>query len=123
VTVSVAAVAATPAACVSVAGPPAATLVGATVALPPALPLLADNTIVSGVPAVAVVDTVVVPLAPCTTVTVAGDALIEKFGLAFTTTDTVVVCVAAGAVPVMSTVYVPSVVVTPAAPVIVDDPP
>ena len=55
--------------------------------------------------------------------TVAGDALIEKFDFAVTTNDTVVVCVADGAVPVIVTVYVPGVVAAPAASVSVDDPP
>src|SRR5262249_58579027 len=84
---------------------------------------VAESAIVSGVPAVTVVETVVVPELPWTTVTVAGDALIEKFGLAATTNDTVVVCVADGAVPVIVTVYVPGVVAAPAASVSVDDPP
>jgi len=93
-----------PAASVSVDEPPAVTLVGANVAVAPAGNPLADSAIVSGVPAVATVDTVVVPELPWTTVTVAGDAVIEKFGLAATTNDTVVVCVADGAVPVIVTV-------------------
>jgi hypothetical protein len=104
VTVYVPGVVVASAASVSVDEPPAVTLLGANVAVAPAGRPLADNAMVSGVPANAVVDTVVVPLAPCTTVTVVGAALIEKSGKASTTNDTVVVCVAEGAVPVIVTV-------------------
>jgi hypothetical protein len=123
VTVYVPGVVAAPAASVSVDDPPAVTLVGTNVAVAPAGNPLAVSAIVSGVPAVATVDTVVVPELPWTTVTVDGDALIEKLGFAVTTNDTVVVCVADGAVRVIVTVYVPGVVVAPAASVSVDDPP
>src|SRR5262245_59548618 len=78
---------------------------------------------VSAVPAVSVVDTVVVPELPCTTVTVDGDALIEKFGRAFTTNDTVVVWFPDPAVPMIVIVYVPGVVAAPAVSVSVEDPP
>ena len=66
------------AATVSVELAPAVTLVGANVAVAPAGRPVAERVTVSGVPAVAVVDTVVVPELPWTTLTVVGDALIEK---------------------------------------------
>src|SRR5262249_32007590 len=78
---------------------------------------------VSGVRAVPIADPFVWPALSWSTLTVAGDALIEKSGLAVTTNDTVVVCVADGAVPVIVTVYVPGVVAAPAVRVSVDEPP
>jgi len=57
-------VVAAPAASVSVDDPPALTLVGANIAVAPAGRPLAASAIVSGVPAVAAVDTVVVPEVP-----------------------------------------------------------
>src|ERR1051326_7027765 len=91
------------AASVSADDPPAVTLVGTNVAVAPVGRPLAVSAIVSAVPAVDTVDTVVMPESPWTTLTVAGDALIEKSGLASTVNETVVVCVADGAVPVIVT--------------------
>jgi hypothetical protein len=75
---------------------------------------------VSAVPAVDVVDTAVVIERPWPTVTSAGDAVIEKSGLAITTSDTIVVRVADGAVPVIAIAYVPGAVVASAASVSID---
>src|SRR5689334_5962540 len=69
---------AAPAASVSVDEPPAVTLVGANVAVAPAGRPLAESATVSAAPEVTVVETVVVPELPWMTVTVDGDAVIEK---------------------------------------------
>jgi len=86
---------------VSVELSPAVMLVGTNVVVAPSGRPLADNVIVSGGPAV---DTRIESELPWTMSIVVGDALIEKSGCAFTTNDTVVVCVAEGAVPVIVTV-------------------
>lgn len=112
-----------PAASVSVAAAPAVMVAGANVAIAPSGTSLADMVTVSGVPAVDVVDTIVVPAPPRTTVMVVGDAWIENSGLAITTNDTVVAWVAEGAVPVIVTGYVPGGVIASAASVSVDEPP
>src|SRR5206468_1478523 len=123
VTVYVPGVVVASAASVSVDVPPAVAVVGANAAVAPAGTPLAENATVSGVPAIAMVDTVVVPELPWITVTGVGDALIEKSCSTLTTTDTVVACVAEGAVPVIVMVYVPGVVAAPAVSVSVDIPP
>ena len=104
----------------SVDEPLAVALVVANVAVAPAGRLVAENAMVSAVPAVDVVDTAVVVERPWPTVSAAGDAVIEKPGLAITTSDTVVVCVADDAVPVIAIAYVPGAVVASAASVSVD---
>jgi hypothetical protein len=60
---------------------------------------LAESVTVSAAEPVAAIASVIVPALPCMTLTVAGDALIEKS--AVTTNDTVAVCVADGVVPVI----------------------
>ena len=111
------------AASVSIDDPPVVALVGANVAVAPTGRSVAENVIVSAVPAIDMVDTVVIPELPWTTLTIAGSATIAKSGRASTSSDTVVVCVADGAVPVIVTVYVPGAVVASAASISVDDAP
>jgi hypothetical protein len=60
---------------------------------------LAESVTVSAAEPVAAIASVIVPAVPCMTLTVVGDALIENS--AVTMNDTVAVCVADGAVPVM----------------------
>jgi hypothetical protein len=88
----------------SVALAPAVTLVGMKVAVAPAGNPVAERARVSGVPAIDVVDTVVAPELPWTTLTVVGDAVIAKSGVAATSNDTVVTRVADGALPVIVSV-------------------
>src|SRR5262245_21022093 len=79
---------------VSIALAPAVTLLGAKPAVAPVGSPVAEKLRVSGVPAVDVVDSVVAPELPWTTLSVDGDAVSAKSGVAVTSNDTVVVCVA-----------------------------
>jgi hypothetical protein len=87
----------------SVELPPAVTEAGLSVAVAPVGEPLTVRFTVSAVPLVRAVEMVDVPLAPWTRDRLVGLALIEKSfggGGAVTVSDTVVLCVALGAVPV-----------------------
>lgn len=89
--------------------------VGAKLTVVPAGVPLALRETLWAEPFVTAVEIVEVPLAPCTTPTLAGLAEIEKSeaGAAVTVSATVVVCVPLVPVPVMVTGYVPAAVLAP----------
>ena len=91
---------------VKLALPPAVTEVGLSEAVGPAGLTLALRFTVAALPLVTAVLIVLVPLAPCAMLTLAGEAVIEK--LLATTPETVtvtaVLCVAEPSVPVTVTV-------------------
>jgi hypothetical protein len=105
--------------------PPAVTDAGLKLTVVPAGWPLALRLTVCAEPLVTAVEIAVLPLAPCTTLTLLGLTAIEKsdVGVLVTVRPTVVVWVALAPVPVTVIVYVPGAVVAPTLTVTVEEPP